>query len=559
MKNIIIYVLLICPFWINAQQDTCGLNAKGYSTNPDAPINPECDSINTFDWRAERWPAPYYSGAETDGRVPSPFFNDGNGAIEEIHNETFGGKDFETEDGWELIVDGVTKKQGNLEDDLDIIYVVLYNKYTANLRVFGAHNKDNFQYSYIAVNMNFYSTSDNFVRGLFHPTLQIAQSLDEKSITEVHRNGRVTEIDERYFFYADFPIGYDPCTCFSPKEGQIDITFSVVQEQDLELYGRTISISRTLESISGNQTGLNKDFLTNLYSIDGHAEAGSQTFKTLEELTDYYGDLKTRNLKITEQYKAIQNLKTMLELAASLTPLAPIAPIIGTITTLSSGDKEKLKEKAMKKAETIEKSLKVTAKFTDVLSGSLKSKKDAAASAVDVIGSTRIISSEMAFKGEITTELPLGDFSFFIPGQPNNADEECSNSRYPMYNEVLGRFALLETPKVNVGDVNTEGGIFRRINFDASSFKYIFNPAAKVNEENTQMFGALVVKSIGTSVSGLHQYNISKVESLSGEDTTIHISPFVSIDCLENLTSQFREQTRNTESTNYEIYLRLII
>jgi hypothetical protein len=142
MKNILIIILLISPLWTIAQDEAiCGDTPWGFSTDPENATNPECSTIvNTFDWRTPRWYTPFYLGKESiDNSVPSPFFNDANLAISEIYRtDTYAGKDFEVEDGWELIIDGITEQQGG-QTESTIVYLALYNKYTGILRIFGAH------------------------------------------------------------------------------------------------------------------------------------------------------------------------------------------------------------------------------------------------------------------------------------------------------------------------------------------------------------------------------------------------------------------------------------
>lgn len=158
MKNIFIFILvLLMPVsGLIAQNNfICGKSTNGISTNPDSPTNPLCpDKLNTFDWRTDKYYDPFYLESESDTTLPSPFYNSGNGAITEIWNtNVYDGKDFEVEDGWELVVDGMTKIQGNQESS-QIAYFVLYNKFTAILRVFGVHFdiKDN---DYVIVNLEF--------------------------------------------------------------------------------------------------------------------------------------------------------------------------------------------------------------------------------------------------------------------------------------------------------------------------------------------------------------------------------------------------------------------
>lgn len=247
---------------------------------------------------------------------------------------------------------------------------------------------------------------------------------------------------------------------------------------------------------------------------------------------------------LAEQYKAVENLKTVLDLVAVI-----------------PGDSFKVAIPY----------IKAVSKFVDVLSAPLKKKKDGAAGAAAKTGNIRVIQSEMTFSGNLTQINSRGDFSFLLPGNKNNS---CEDEEYPLYNEVLGRFALLETPKVEVGtSINVENPplestVIQRFSFDRSSFKYLFNPAAKINSEHTKMYAAIVVKkkpfvippSSGPSYSAFT--NIDTVSSLSQGDTTVYITQFVPIECLEQMGAElyFRGGVSASEYTGiYDIQLKLLI
>jgi len=563
MKHIIILVGLICPLWLIAQD--CGeVPTEGFiTTDPENANNPKCpDVTNNFDWRTERWYTPYYKGKESDTAVASPFFNTANRAIPEIHETiNHNGQDFEVEDGWELIMDGITKSQGNSLES-DIIYLVLYNKFTATLRIFGAHynitSSGAADYDYAVIQLFF----SNGNAGLLHPTLQIAQPLDEPSIEIVERNAKLESPNSTKFFYADFPMGYDPCTCFRDALDivQLEVEFKVIKESTITLYGRSVSISTTLEQIASGNTQLNDDFLTNVYRLDDLPEAGTHTFTTLANLEDHYKDLKDQASKLKEQYQAVQNLKTALEAAATLTPLLPISPIVGASSVLTAEALEALEGKAKSKRGKVEKQLKAAAKYTSTLSGSLKARKDAAVGAANAVGNTRIISSEMAFSGNIREDADRSGFGFLLPGQPGNSDN-CEDDYYPMYDEVLGRFAVLETPVAEMSNAPISGSTSprnHRMSFDGSSFKYMFNPAANINITNTKIYGALTAKAEIISGDYLYDFkNIEIVESLTNNDTTFFITPFVPIECLGSLNTEFSTTYGNI--LEFEVQLRLII
>jgi len=101
--------------------------------------------------------------------------------------------------------------------------------------------------------------------------------------------------------YADFPVEYDPCTCL--QNSKLEVKFRRILNQELELYGRTLEVSRSLASIQSNGGNINTDFLTQTYSSDTLAEgfAGSHTFSNYERLVGHYNILRQQQAALTQQ------------------------------------------------------------------------------------------------------------------------------------------------------------------------------------------------------------------------------------------------------------------
>jgi len=112
--------------------------AKGITTNPSAPTNPEKDSKrNTFfDWRTPFYQVNSASIAAT--QIESPFFQNNNANVSHF----FENKDMNPADGWELITYdlGFSENGTPKNPPTDYVFVVLYNKYTGILRVFLSGN-----------------------------------------------------------------------------------------------------------------------------------------------------------------------------------------------------------------------------------------------------------------------------------------------------------------------------------------------------------------------------------------------------------------------------------
>lgn len=511
-KNIYILLFCCCAYGLMAQD--CGDQATGVSTNPDSPIQQGNCSTNTFDWRVVDYVAPYYKGdpnLPNHNEIRSPFYKN-NGAIDELWNgfAYANAQDMLPEDGWELVVDGITQAaSGTPLRSENIAYFVLYNKFTATLRVFAAHYNvgDN---DYMVIYLKFSNSGNNNMTGLLNPTQQIAQALDEAAIAQVQANAKLGGNNALHFFYADFPMGYDPCTCIFDK-GNLKVEFKAINKQTLNIVGRSWGLSQYLADIeNGEHDAITPEYLTNVYNNNTQAEAGQVIFNTFNDLVEHYEDQKKVEKDLEEQYQAYKDVQNVLTIA-------------GTI----AGGSPKIDKFDLK---VISGPLKGAAKFVEVLGAPLKKKLDAAEEAVELKGKVRMMHSEMTLSGTIVDETDKGDFSFLLPGRKNN-ETKCNDPilgyQYPYYDEVLGRFALLETPKATVTPLNNAVG--EGIQIDRNSIKYMFNPAALINEEKTQIYAALVVKGHN------NVFGAEYIESLSTPSNRTYITSFLPLDCIEGL------------------------
>ncbi len=221
MKTIRKFLVLLCLLATIAHsyaQNACSTHSKGITTNPNNPVNTEKPAkLNTFDWRTQRYSVNanhIVNFGNPITSILSPFFKDDNLNISHFLNN----KDMQVEDGWELI----KYDFGTAQHPTDYVYMVLYNKYQGKLRVFltgspvgesfnGAKilikfNKDNSKY-YSSVMSN---TSEIFALDEFKPDPNI-------TIISRYLNGLEN------WFYADFPMAYDPCTCLFESELSIDV------------------------------------------------------------------------------------------------------------------------------------------------------------------------------------------------------------------------------------------------------------------------------------------------------------------------------------------------
>lgn len=603
-------------------QFPCGNNI---STNPYAPVNNQQNEpyfnndhfLNTFNWfdhtqnTIAGWP--YYNmGAfygQQSGVFPSPYSIAGQSPdYGYLYNGTEA--DYFPEDGWELLYSNMgTYPDGTIlaQSELTLTtlpYVILYNKYKGVIRVFGKTTTDITNNTYKAVEVKFRFKNPQ-VSNLFGVAQNISNPLDKE--VEVTQIAAICNHPNSFqqWFHADFDVAYDPCACYFRSDLQLLFTF--IQSSDIRLAGRSISMETDLYNSSSNTVNYGKNFLTDVFKKPGDPNviAGSIIYKDIDNMMDDYiarmqaietfnnSDEVKRNKIIMMVAKGLKSgittyLSTnvlfpviMAFLPDVIKSVEEIAPNLIQIKIFPQDVKKLLKD--------------LVGKEYDKFVGSLDKKFPTTAPSAPEMPS--VIVSEMSFSGNITTLTATGISTLFNPGTFNNNNvyntqqfsqfEQLSVYNYPVYNEVLGNFALLYTPKMDqylhetaepweyVYDIyNQPISVEQKRSYTLKyklkePLQYIFNPAADINMSKTKISAAYILRvngvpSVGYSgvvpFSGgygmadgtMEMYNLTLANSnpnafVNSDSSRFvdYISPMVPLECLSEMTIGF--------STSYDI------
>ncbi|MFM9838035.1 MAG: T9SS type A sorting domain-containing protein [Cyclobacteriaceae bacterium] len=441
--------------------------AKGISTNPANPINDErpCKKNTFFDWRSEFYNVNSSSIAAT--QIKSPFFQNDNGNVSHF----FENKDMKPEDGWELIKYdmGFNESGAAKNPATDYVYLVLYNKYTSILRVFLAGTSQSYNGARIIVkfdsqNEKYSSILSNasklFPLDKFEPNPQIG------SFTNFI-NGLAN------WFYADFQMSYDPCTCYF--ESRLIVNVSLISTATINLKG---TITGTIEPIANlspgagqvNQQGFSfKDLVPpDLYSI------GSKTQKSFKSYQEYVSSI--------EKTLGIQNQST-----SQLTPFQ--ASVRDAVNQLKNDlASSSFLKTGLKSLPYIGTALDLVNFFT----GGGRSENSS------VTLTPMAINASLSLSGNLTTANPYRDIIFYTPGSKNSQNKDPE--RYPYYNEVLGVFNLLTSPKIIFKA--TPNGAPGTYNFqlftpNSSEIEYSINPAAGFNLTSSEILANIRFRGNG--------------------------------------------------------------
>lgn len=445
-------ILLALPFQLFAQY--CAPN--GITTDPANPVNPQRPSmVNWFAWTLPSYPLNLALTGINATAINNPFFATDNANIAHLYDPIDGIKDITPSQGWELIkmdfgydVHGYPTTPGTTNP-----YLVLYNKYRSVLRILVARGEYN-TFNGANIKINFREESPVQTSLLDHKAQ--LKPLD----SYFNSNPKLFSIPDFLnlplkWFYADFPMNYDPCTCLYESALRIDITLSSTSQ----VTGVTAS------------TG---DLATATEPTNAQKSRGSFAI----------GAFNTSK-------KAIQTYKSSTVFKEDISPA--LKKVNGTPDTAKK-DNLNAFESLLKNSDFLRAGLNAIPYVGDALSvldffiGG--GKKASGPQQVAVMPMTINMTSD--YTGTINTTVPYNTITFRTPGSnPGNAPD----SEYPYYNETMGLLNLLKTPSLLVGYYNAQysgGAPFQQIfmKFE-EDIKYVLNPAAKL--QVVEMKAAILV------------------------------------------------------------------
>ena len=487
-----------------------------------------------------RWPVysakmpgqPYY--------IESCFFKGGN----TLTNHFTDSKDMYSSDGWELIIHNF----GTESVYEDNPYYVLYNRFTGILRVLIAIGNADPQQNGISFKIIFEKEDlRNYSSVLGDYSVEVPlRSVEDTCDTE--GLFAVTEFLQSTgkWFYADFNMIYDPCTCLAELDyTRINIKVKLIQNSQIEILG---DLEATITDIINGSGG-----------VDDQSD-GMLSFPSIESAAK----------KATESYTAGDNL---------------VGKLMRNYDALESNGKVTFDFANIAKTsiETFVKNVSEPSLFNSLLS--LAGPAFAAFSVIDffVSGGGRDntthpmqVLGNLTLSGTLFTETPYTDITFSLPGSYNISEQD---QFYPYYNQILGIFNLLETPKIdeykNRKTWDCSAGLCKHrdtLKYKlklGDDFKYVVNPAAGFkmmmdqNNEDIKILGALVFEFDEDSNYGreysLYYNNLWEVQE------NIFQTRFLPIQCLDNISIVLftNQYIASPNPVNYYepsiIYLKLLV
>lgn len=413
--------------------------------------------------------------------------------------------------GWELLMVNL----GRYPNDTDPIinsdlpswpYIVIYNRYSGVLRVFtnfGLDRTINTFADAMQIDLTFKS---NVKTGL----LRLAEGQDQTLdlTTNVNILSSVVKAPQigKAWASTDFQIAYDPCTCFYPS--QLYLLFTEIKHTDITLHSRSVTLDNEPLVNNTNLTVNPTEFLTN-FDYTGNTTTGNGggmvMYQTMSNMIDdYYEKYKEYNQILVSQgehnAKVKKNLSVlrMAKFVVGFIASPPVATLQLTIAQRNVFMKNKAQEKAEEErlgntTEEIDayyEGIGDGINWFEVVKGLQTDVVNSIAQGEEIINTEELFRIATQIFGEkastfiaknFTEEnapeappVPTASFTethytglttvkgstqgpnFYTPGTYGSSVTGSpiieAFYEYPVYNEVLGTFALLKSPKIKISE-----------------------------------------------------------------------------------------------------------
>jgi hypothetical protein len=486
MKCLSLTIVYLLISWYAFSQ--CPPN--GITTNPSAPFNPQLPAATNlyFDWRQ----ASYQNNTTCQPftQVESPFYKIDN--LEILRQS----KDMLPEDGWELIRrEFGYDNQNNARPDVpEHTYYVLYNKVTGILRILLKTCRAA-DYNGAKITIKFDATS-SFQTSLFDHTSRLRAMDEAFTRNPAAQSVSVFVNDRTKWFYADFPMAYDPCTCM--YQSKINIISQLIENSQIELSG---SITGTITSISNKQGSVNS--------------SGSYSFK------DFLNDAD----KYKKVYGGVDAFINETKNVAQTIPNN--TDIINALNLFQTGLKD---NQFLKTGLAAVPWLKAAVGVLDFFSGGGKTQPQQ----VQIM--PMAVNLSVKLSGTISTSNQYHDIKFTTPGSLNAQNDPAI---YPFYNEVMGVFNLMKGPKMQWRR-NIQGGRFCCTQFRLKEpMKWVFNTASDLQIQDAKVAYVMLFNDNSANPPASMAAGFSYLEGKDTSGMWEYRTEYVDFNCLGQPTFLF--------------------
>jgi hypothetical protein len=475
--SILFILILSISNIVNAQPPHCS-----------TVLNTTTSTINAWDWRAQVWPTNIYSTVSGQiNSVVSPFHAILGGNLDNGSNKNIfafvqsADKDNKPEDGWELIAKnlGITG-----QTPISSGYAIFYNKYTAKIRAFflisqlfsdtGINDENKGGTVSITFNderPNLYQS--NLLSSYTSPLLPLDQFKRDANI--VTANAFRSTLP--YWLYADFPVAYDPCTC--GRKASIRITTNLLSTGNVDIKINSLPYQSPVQLNAVNQS---TDFLQGFSAFANQAEGGVKAAVSAGEAISKLNDAIVKQNE-PQRSNLASNLSTLNNSLASKGNWTDLIPLAGN-------------------------AVNSVISLIDYFVGGGKSTPGP---------SPVMIMNDFKATGTIESVFPKNAATFYLPGSDQTGRDAALA---PAYNNIVGVFNLLYTPKVTIKDKSVRTSITddcgtyswdkRSVFFFLDeNLKIVINPALNIDLSKSNVNAAFIIENCDPTTSGNPQAEVS--------------------------------------------------
>jgi hypothetical protein len=357
-------------------------------------------------------------------------------------------QDIWPEDGWELLIKsfGVLGK-GNKQP-----YFVLYNKYTGKLKIYmGLTNYTPATSAAIEVG---FDDNDGLKRALFNHVNFAANTLQEfKPANKFYVPNNISQ-EDIYWLVAEVQTSYDPCNCSKPASSSDNISNINVQAYNVTTTSIDATINGSIDqSLQSSSTGTTQT--SEKFALDkGYESAlkGYQSYsKFATQMNGYVDKLdKEKQIQLAESWLK-EKQKKDVTFGSSLSCPDLVTCYLddkdlnatNAVDNFFGLDKEAVE--IFKKGASVIPYVGAAIGLLDYVSnlGNDKTKTSPKAAPIS-------FQANLKLEGTLSTSSPLDQFSFFNPGSVTSSS---SVQNIPFYNNTLGVFNMLHSPKFEYYDI----------------------------------------------------------------------------------------------------------
>ncbi len=522
MKNIYVLLFLLSFHWALGQD--CSIKTPLGST------------IETYDWKQEQFDF-WIKGCGL--RHPySPFWSDGNYNPNIRHlygppDDDDGSwvRDYEPKDGWELLY----KHFGTQAKPAEVPVLMLYNRYESNIRLFFYLTP---KAEYGGAEIQLFFNSNKIESALLNYVAQPQKALDDfrkgmiVHLPNEYENGAGGDNCEGYWILGDIPVAYDPCTCHNSTVLKMSpfLVDSATISLDINGGGTITQIASGGSYSSTSHTSVLQNISN---AVNGAVAKGAKTAKTLQGFYNTANAIATTFdlIEFGNDAGSYDSNKSIVDDGVSSVKAKVAAQA-------AIDDIDERKKKAMPglpKWMTSLPKIGVALGIIDFIIGGGKSGSKPKPTSFE---------ADLNFKakGKIITPSPYTSTRLRVPGaksSPNPLEEEV-----PIYDNTLGIFTLLETPKVKknyegyLDDDQAGEPIWVEDEMQiqlAESIKYAVNPASGLVLDNIVFRFVLKGYDIDQNYypDGHNSSPLDKIVNLNGGTDNYYLSPILSSGCIE--------------------------